>query len=256
MVWNSFDMPVSIAKGGSANCTGGTTISSCFVYGPEHQRTRQNSNDGKQIVYAGAQEVESKAGQITIKTYWPHGLGVEIDRPNVAFTEHNFTLTDRLGSPIAISDSTGLLREKLAYDAWGKRRTVDGSATPDGLDGVTDNKGYTGHEMLDQLDLVHMNGRVYDPLIGKFLSGDPFVQGPKNGQSYNRYAYVLNNPTNLTDPTGLQSYSGDACEGRKQGCVSMQMSDGNLDGSSTAGKAVEGKPATKCVRGNANNTRS
>lgn len=36
-----------------------------------------------------------------------------------------------------------------------------------------------------------------------FLSGDPLIQDPVNGQSYNRYSYVLNNPTNLTDPTGF-----------------------------------------------------
>jgi len=52
-----------------------------------------------------------------------------------------------------------------------------------------------------------MNGRIYDPLLGKFLSADPLVQDPINGQSYNRYSYVLNNPTNLTDPTGFA-----ACE--------------------------------------------
>ncbi len=48
-----------------------------------------------------------------------------------------------------------------------------------------------------------MNGRVYDPLIGRFLSGDPLIDDPMNGQNYNRYSYVLNNPTNLTDPTGF-----------------------------------------------------
>ncbi|MBC3930030.1 HNH endonuclease, partial [Undibacterium sp. CY21W] len=42
-----------------------------------------------------------------------------------------------------------------------------------------------------------------EPLLGKFLSGDPLVQDPVNGQNYNRYSYVLNNPTNLTDPTGF-----------------------------------------------------
>jgi RHS repeat-associated protein len=65
--------------------------------------------------------------------------------------------------------------------------------------------------MLDQLDLVHMNGRVYDPLLGKFVSADPILQDPMNGQSYNRFAYVLNNPTNLTDPTGFAS---EGCAGK------------------------------------------
>lgn len=193
--WNSFDMPVTMTKG---------TSSSSFVYGPEHQRTRQTRSDGSVEVSAGAQVTETKAGVLTVKTYWPYGVGVEIDVASAPATL-NWVHSDRLGSPVAISDRAGMLKEKLAYDAWGKRRTTDGSnTTPDTLDGVVDNRGFTGHEMLDQLDLVHMNGRVYDPAIGRFLTGDPFVQEPTNGQSYNRYSYVVNNPTNLTDPTGFE----------------------------------------------------
>ena len=48
-----------------------------------------------------------------------------------------------------------------------------------------------------------MNGRVYDPLLGRFLQADPFVQAPYNLQSYNRYSYVMNNPLGLTDPSGF-----------------------------------------------------
>jgi RHS repeat-associated protein len=200
--WTSYDMPQSITKNG----TGGTNAST-FTYGPEHQRTKQVRSDGLTVVYAGAQEVETKGSAVTVKTYWPYGVGVEIDRPNTV-TELNWMHVDRLGSPIAISDNIGSLRERLAYDAWGKRRTLNGAplngtATPNSIDGITDNRGFTGHEMLDLLDLVHMNGRIYDPLFGKFLSADPLIQDPMNGQSYNRYSYVLNNPTNLTDPTGF-----------------------------------------------------
>ncbi len=64
-------------------------------------------------------------------------------------------------------------------------------------------RGYTGHEMIDSVGLVHMNGRVYDAELGRFLSADPFVQFPDNIQSWNRYAYVLNNPLSFTDPSGF-----------------------------------------------------
>jgi hypothetical protein len=47
-----------------------------------------------------------------------------------------------------------------------------------------------------------MNGRIYDPTLGRFLQADPHIQAPKNSQSYNRYSYVLNNPMNYTDPSG------------------------------------------------------
>ena len=61
----------------------------------------------------------------------------------------------------------------------------------------------TGQEELDNLGLVHLNGRIYDPFVGRFLSADPEIQDPTHTQSYNRYSYVWNNPTNDTDPTGF-----------------------------------------------------
>jgi hypothetical protein len=47
-----------------------------------------------------------------------------------------------------------------------------------------------------------MNGRVYDPMIGRFLSPDPYVQAPESSQNFNRYSYCLNNPLIYTDPSG------------------------------------------------------
>jgi RHS repeat-associated protein len=190
--WTSFDMPLQLAKG---------DVTGNFVYGPEHQRVRQSRKDGSSSIYAGAQETEVKDDVTTVRTYWPMGIGFETDK--LGSTQLYWVHHDRIGSVVAITDANGKLVESTAYDAWGKRRDLTSNATPDTLDGVIDNKGYTGHEMLDQLDLVHMNGRVYDPLTAKFLSGDPLVQDPTNGQNYNRYSYVLNNPTNLTDPTGF-----------------------------------------------------
>jgi RHS repeat-associated protein len=195
--------------------------------GPERQRIRQDKHDGATVNYAGAQEVEvSNTGAVTLKTYLPQGIGVEIDRAtgNTVSTEVNYVHHDRLGSPVAITDAVGNVKERMAYDAWGKRRTIDGAATPNNLDGIVDNRGFTNHEMLDHLDLVHMNGRVYEPLLGRFLSADPILQDPMNGQSYNRYAYVFNNPTNLTDPTGFMGLEGlEGCSVNNGGCFSQAI---------------------------------
>ncbi|MEX0923093.1 MAG: RHS repeat-associated core domain-containing protein [Rhodovibrionaceae bacterium] len=64
-------------------------------------------------------------------------------------------------------------------------------------------RGFTGQEHLDTTGLVHMNGRVYDAKIGRFLSADPHLQDETNLQAYNRYSYVLNNPLSYTDPSGF-----------------------------------------------------
>lgn len=63
-------------------------------------------------------------------------------------------------------------------------------------------RGFTGHEHLPQFGLINMNGRVYDPFLARFLSPDPRVSNPENGQNFNRYSYALNNPFKYTDPDG------------------------------------------------------
>ncbi|MGB8490345.1 MAG: RHS repeat-associated core domain-containing protein [Bacteroidales bacterium] len=64
-------------------------------------------------------------------------------------------------------------------------------------------RGFTGHEHLDQFGLINMNGRVYDPLTAMFLSPDNFIQSPDFTQNFNRYSYCLNNPLVFTDPSGF-----------------------------------------------------
>lgn len=64
-------------------------------------------------------------------------------------------------------------------------------------------RGFTGHEMVDDMGIIHMNGRIYDARIGRFLQADPFIQSAASTQSYNRYSYLLNNPLNATDPSGF-----------------------------------------------------
>lgn len=192
VTWTSFDMPRTIAKGGET---------STFYYGADRQRVKQVRSDGVTFWYSGAIEVEVSGGSVKVKTYLPSNLGVEIE--SAGTSKVYYTHLDRLGSVMALSDEAGMLSEQLAYDAWGKRRQQATPSTPDSIDGQIDNKGFTGHEMLDKVDLVHMNGRVYDPLVVRFLSADPVIQDLLHSQSYNRYSYVWNNPTNLTDPSGF-----------------------------------------------------
>ena len=83
---------------------------------------------------------------------------------------------------------------EASYDAWGKQ-TIK-------LNKIGLQWGYTEHEMRNDFDIINMNGRLYDPVLGRFLSPDNFVQMPDNAQRYNRYSYCLNNPLKCTDPSG------------------------------------------------------
>jgi len=94
-----------------------------------------------------------------------------------------------------------------SFDAFGKRREPDWTADVDnsqqfGTEHMS-RKGYTGHEHLDHLGMIHMRGRVQEPILGRMISRDPLLGDIGNPETLNRYAYVVNNPATLTDPTGF-----------------------------------------------------
>lgn len=118
---------------------------------------------------------------------------------------------DQLGSIITTTDHTGAVTQRHAYDPMGKRRYTNGNYDDFGnlvvdwsasLNSGTD-RGFTGHEHLDDVGLVHMNGRLFDSTLGIFLQADPLNQAPDNLQNYNRYGYCYYNPLTCTDPTGF-----------------------------------------------------
>jgi RHS repeat-associated protein len=131
--------------------------------------------------------------------------------------------TDNLGSVETVTDETGSKPdEKRSYDAFGARRNPHWGAQPVLFSSVT-TQGFTGHEDDEDLGLVNMKGRLYDPKVGRFLTPDPIVSRPRFGQSWNPYSYVLNNPLSYVDPSGFEpvvSYSPE-CSGCKGGTVTF-----------------------------------
>jgi len=114
-----------------------------------------------------------------------------------------------------ISDRFGNLLQQMSFDAFGARRNPATTASPwvtlpilgqQNFDTSHTTHGYTGHEGADKVGLIHMNGRMYDPVLGRFIQADSIVQDPYDPQSLNRYAYVLNNPLTATDPSGNISF--------------------------------------------------
>ncbi|WP_228461094.1 RHS repeat-associated core domain-containing protein [Chryseobacterium defluvii] len=121
------------------------------------------------------------------------------------FTEssgsYKFLHKDYLGSILAISNEAGDALEIRHYDAWGNFTHLKTGNNPVlvGQDAIANatlliDRGYTSHEHLLDVALIHMNGRLYDPLLRRFLNADENISDPENTQSYNKYGYVTNNP--------------------------------------------------------------
>ncbi len=116
----------------------------------------------------------------------------------------HYLLRDYLGSIAQVTDSNGVLVQELSYDPWGRLRNPNtheyyaSGTEPELFLG----RGYTGHEHLAMFGLINMNARLYDPITGRFLSPDPYVQAPDFSQNHNRYSYGLNNPLVFSDPSG------------------------------------------------------
>lgn len=111
---------------------------------------------------------------------------------------------DYLGSITHIASLDGTLVAEYSYDPWGRLRdpeTLEVYAAGEEPE-LFLGRGFTGHEHLTWFGLINMNARLYDPLLGRFLSPDPYVQAPDFTQNFNRYSYALNNPLKFTDDTG------------------------------------------------------
>jgi RHS repeat-associated protein len=111
---------------------------------------------------------------------------------------------DYLGSILAITDSSANVKEQRQFGAWGGIDKFKKGNSEIVFKNSTTllNRGYTGHEHFVEVGLIHMNGRMYDAELGRFLSPDNYIQEPFNTQSFNRYGYVWNNPLKFTDPSG------------------------------------------------------
>jgi len=100
--------------------------------------------------------------------------------------------TDALGSPVAVTNSVGVVIERREYEPYGKQTQP----------ALANGPGYTGHVSDAVTGLDYMQQRYYDPGIGRFLSVDPVAANSNTGAGFNRYAYAVNNPYRFTDPDG------------------------------------------------------
>lgn len=192
LTFNRFNMPQTVTLGSQV-----TT----FGYGPSLERLTKTVTNGAAsettLYIEGLYERRTSGASTTQRYYVPAGdrlvaVAVDTGAGPVNYSVH----TDRLGSMDVIANSARLAANDLRFDAWGLR--TDGTAAAS----LLTPRGYTGHELDSDSGLINMNARLYDPLLGRFVSADTVLPDPFDLQSVNRYSYVLNNPFRYTDPSG------------------------------------------------------
>jgi RHS repeat-associated protein len=150
-------------------------------------------------------ERQTKGTDVVEKLYVAAG-GLPIamsERLNKGAVRHYFFQKDHLGSVVAIFNQSNRVEESTNYKAFGHKRLINQIKQDDSpLISKRTTRGFTGHEHLDRVGLIHMNARLYDKDLGRFISPDTVIPSIANPQSINRYAYVYNNPLSLTDPSG------------------------------------------------------
>ena len=179
-----------------------------IYYGPDHQRVMQklyvkNQLTKTKIYVNGLYEVEIIGTQIRETSYIQGGLGVVAIESKVGNSRSvQLWVKDNMNNLVAVVDTNGIVLQHLRYDVWGRRWNADQPGPTADTASYRSDRGFTKHEHLDLFQLINMNGRIYDPVIARFLSPDPFIQSATDLQGYNRYAYVTNNPLTYTDPSG------------------------------------------------------
>jgi RHS repeat-associated protein len=217
IIWSSYNYPTSI----SASDTAGTE-QVAYTYGPDRQRTEQVTTNqyGTEMAYYVGSGFTSAPGQLEVaflngSPNYRHYIyagsePVAVYSRTSAASTMSYLLGDHQGSVSAITSNGGALNVGESFTAFGQHReptTWSGAPSQAEFLEVASftRQGYTFQTWLGQsMGLNHMNGRVEDAILGRFISADPYIPNPSYGQSYNRYSYVNNNPLTLIDPYGFK----------------------------------------------------
>ena len=205
ITYTSFDQPLLITE---------SPYQATFTYNNEGQRAKMEvKQSGNTILtrwYVGSRYIKETAGGTTKEYTWIGGDAYTA--PLVAVKQsgtytYYYLLRDYLGNITHQVNTSNSVVAEFSYDSWGRRRDKDTwNYTLSGEPALFADRTFTSHEYLPWFNLVNMNGRLYDPLVGRFLSSDNYIQDPLNSQNYNRYSYCLNNPLIYTDLSGEKWY--------------------------------------------------
>ena len=202
ITYTAAERPSAITKG---------TVHAMLSYNANHERVKMQISDGDNVTLTryylnGNYELDVDGTEITERLYLGGGY---YDAPAV-LVKHNgqssvyYIHRDYLGSVLQIVDTQGKVVEENSFDAWGCRRdpvtqvVYTAGTAPELMLG----RGFTGHEHLAMFGLINMNARLYDPVLGRFLSPDPYVQALGFTQAFNRFSYCMNSPLCYVDENG------------------------------------------------------
>ncbi len=170
-----------------------------FTYNGSGNRVKKhNYAIGQDVVYfGGLYEERSGVGIIHVYAGGERVASFRTDGNSQYYYDNH------LGSATIVTDQTGARKERLEYYPFGTY-----SETRDD-DPNFPNVSYTFTDQEEDLEigLYNFRARLYDPVLGKFVTPDSIVPDPADPQSLNRYSYVANNPLVYTDPSGYEPFT-------------------------------------------------
>ncbi|WP_298769041.1 toxin TcdB middle/N-terminal domain-containing protein [uncultured Shewanella sp.] len=157
-------------------------------------------------VYQKEQLILDDTIERTRHRYFINNIVIERDQfPSQATQEEvHYQHGDHQGSNLSITNQSGQVTKQYFYTAFGHAMEIEHNSLIHATKPIA--QAYTDHETLPTLNIIQMGGRIYDPILSRFLQADPSIQSPQNLQNYNRFSYVLNNPLRYTDPSGYNFF--------------------------------------------------
>jgi RHS repeat-associated protein len=198
ITYTPFDLPRTITQGPDTITLG---------YDGEQKRIRKTTPAEEILYFEGLYERVTEMGSAaTADRYYIYSpeRAVAVVTRGGATPGTKYLHVDHLGSVNAVTKENGAVDERRSYDAYGQRRNPEWGQPPPPAWNSKTTKDFTGHESDEELGLVNMKGRIFDPKLGRFMTTDPVVADLYSGQSFNAYSYVHGNPLTFIDPTGFR----------------------------------------------------